>query len=187
MKPFLIISLLLILQVGSVSLLADYAPSSASARLVDFMTARLKVSREVAWAKFQRHSKINDSAREAAVLSSLQSQGRNMGLSDTTVAWFFKPQFKASKRVQTELVREWQSGHSLPTTPQKDLQHEIRPIVDKISREILEELKTMAPHSYTPQLKSYAEKEIQAQGFSWKVARMAAKPLGKSNPLIAWH
>ena len=178
---------LLILQVGSVSLLAEYIPPVPAARLVDSMTERLKVSREVAWAKFQRHSKINDPAREATVLSSLQAQGVKMGLSDATVARFFKPQFKASKRVQTELVQEWQSGRSLPTTPPKDLRTEIRPLVDKISREILLELKAITPHSFTPQLKQFAEKEISTQGFSWKVARMAAKPLGVNNLLSACH
>ena len=172
---------------GSGSLLADDTPSAPAARLVVSMTDRLKVSREVAWAKYQKHSKINDPAREAAVLSSLQSQGRTMGLSDSTVAWFFKPQFKASKRVQTELVQEWQSGSALPSSPPKDLKKDIRPVVDKISHDLLVELKAITPQTFTSQLKQFAEKEIQAQGFSWKVARMAAKPLGVNNLLSACH
>jgi chorismate mutase len=172
-KHLRFLSLLLILQGGSFSLQADDTPPATAVRLVHSMVERLKISREVAWTKYKKHLKINDPAREAAILASLQSQGRKIGLSDSTVACFFKSQFMASKKVQEELVNGWQSGRPLPTTPPKDLQKEIRPIVDMISRAILVELKATLPQSFTPEFRCYAEKEIHAQGFSWEVAEIA--------------
>jgi len=181
-KIFFLLSLVLIFQGGLVPLIADYTPPATAVKLVNSITDRLKVSREVAWAKFQKHSKINDPAREAAVLSSLQSQGSKIGISDSTVAWLFKPQFMASKRVQEELFDGWLSGHPMPTSPPMDLQKDIRPALDKISHDMLVELKEIQPQSFTPELKQFTEGEIHARGFSWKVAGIAAAPLGKNNP-----
>jgi chorismate mutase len=186
-KLFSLLFLLLIFQGGFTPLIADYTPPAAADKLVNSMTDRLKVSCYVAWAKFQNHSKINDPLREAAVLSSLQTQASKIGLPASTVAWVFKPQFMASKRVQQELFDGWRAGRPMPISSPKDLQKDIRPVLDKISHDMLVELKDIQPQSFTLELKRYAVGEIHAHGFSWKVARIAAAPLGKNNPETVVH
>lgn len=169
--------ILLILLGTPCSLLAHYQATDPAVKLVTSMTDRLKISREVAWAKYRKHSEINDPAREASILASLQSQGRQIGLTDAVVTSFFKAQMQASKCVQQELVNGWNTGQKTPSSAPKDLQKEIRSELDKISHAMLVEWKAVFPLSRSPELQHYAEEQIHGHGFSWRVGKLAASPL----------
>jgi len=157
----------------------DLQGSVQQDHLVASIVTRLQISREVAWTKFQNHTPVADLAREAAILTALKSEGRKIGLTEDQVSALFVPQIAASRRAQEELIAGWRFGSPRPTTPPKDLQREIRPLVTKISMELLQEWKDLPPQSLSTTFRRDAEKRIVAKGFSPDVARIAASPLGK--------
>ena len=177
MKAFLLILLL-----GS-SVLAQtpgsFAPSPSQASLIQSLVTRLKLSREVAWTKFQHHLPVADLKREAAILTALKSQGEKIGLSSNDVSVLFVPQIAASRRAQEELIAAWRFGAPRPKTPPKDLKRDIRPLVIKVSLEMLQEWKALPVQSHSPDFQESAERRIISEGFSPDVARIAASPLGK--------
>lgn len=139
--------------------------------------ARLLISREVAWNKFCRHAQVRDLAREAKVLTDLKEQGKQIGLAPEDVVTLFKPQIVASCRLQEELMAGWASGAlPRPSTPPKDLQVEIRPLLDKVDRTLLLQWKTVSSNSYDRGDYYAAVRTIEDQGFSADVAKIAARP-----------
>jgi len=158
---------------------ATFQASAQQAQLSDSIILRLQIAKEVAWTKFQHHLPVADLAREAAILTALKSQGRKIGLTENEVSVLFVPQIAASRRAQEELITAWRFGSPRPSTPPKDLQCDIRPLVTKVSLEMLKEWKELPPESLSPAFQSETEKRIVHQGFSPEVAKIAASPLGK--------
>jgi chorismate mutase-like protein len=150
-------------------------------QLVNSISARLLLSREVAWSKFCSHAKVRDLAREAKVLTDLKEAGRKIGLTPDQVTYFFKPQIIASCRLQEELIGGWATGAiPRPTTPPKDLAGEIRPLLDKIDQTLLLQWKAVCSKPFDPADYYAAKSAIQEQGFSSEVAGIAARPMGGS-------
>ncbi len=149
-------------------------------RLVTSIIARLELARDVAWTKYQHHAQVADLAREAAILTALKSEGEKIGLTADQVSRLFVPQIAASRRAQEELIGAWKFGSPQPKIPPKDLQHEIRPQVIKVSLDLLHEWKDLSPQSLSLAFQKEAEQRIVAKGFSPDVARIAASPLGKN-------
>jgi chorismate mutase-like protein len=148
-------------------------------QLVNSIVARLLLSREVAWSKFCSHSKVRDLAREARVLTSLKEDGRKIGLAPEEVVSLFKPQIIASCRLQEELIAGWASGAlPRPAASPKDLQGEIRPLLDKVDRTLLLQWQAVSAKSFDQADYSAAKGSIQEQGFTADVAGIAARPLG---------
>jgi chorismate mutase-like protein len=158
---------------------SDIQGSVQQDHLVASIITRLELAREVAWTKFQNHAPVADLAREAAILTALKSAGKKLGLTEDQVSALFVPQIAASRRAQEELIAGWRFGSPRPKTPPKDLQRDIRPLVTKISLELLQEWKDLPPQSLSSTFRRDAEKQIIAKGFSPDVARIAASPLGK--------
>jgi hypothetical protein len=146
-------------------------------QLTSSIIARLLISREVAWNKFCRHAQVRDLAREAKVLTDLKVEGRKIGLAPEDVVSLFKPQIVASCRLQEELIGGWASGTlTRPSTPPKDLQGEIRPLLDKVDRTLLLQWKAVSSKAFDLADYYAAAKTIQDQGFSVDVAKIAARP-----------
>lgn len=154
-----------------------FVASPAEARLVELMTQRLELAREVAWIKFQNDDKIRDPKREAELLTSLTTQAQTMGISPALAGDFFNAQIRASRQVQWEYIHKWKRGGTLPAVAPKDLRRDIRPRLDILSKELLRELAVISKAPASPQLASYAARTIKARGFSATVARIAAGPL----------
>lgn len=157
----------------------SFAPTPPQESLIASLVARLKLSKEVAWTKFQQHLPVADLKREAAILTALKSQGEKIGLTSNEVRVLFVPQIAASRRAQEELIAAWRFGTPLPKTPPKDLQRDIRPLVTKVSLEMLQEWKALPAQSRCADFQEAAERRIIQEGFSADVARIAASPLGK--------
>lgn len=152
-------------------------------QLVNSIIARLLLSREVAWSKYCQGAKVRDLAREAKVLTDLKEQGKQIGLPTDDVVTLFKPQIVASCRLQEELMAGWASGTlPRPTTTPKDLQGEIRPLLDKVDRTLLLQWKTVSSNSYDRGDYYAAVRTIEDQGFSGDVAKIAARPLFPRSP-----
>jgi chorismate mutase-like protein len=174
----ILLALCLIGQTGYVLAAQDPQLSGAQSRLVDEIITRLQISRDVAWTKFQNHSPVIDLPREAAVLKGMKSQGEKMGLTDKEVTSYFQSQILASRLVQEELISGWKSGSPQPPTPPKDLQKEIRPLLIKVSLEMLATLKEIPSQSFSTAFQQQAGQRILAGGFSQGVADLASTPLG---------
>lgn len=158
-----------------------FQPSVSAGRLVELMAQRLELAREVAWIKFQNNTPVRDPEREAALLNSLTMEARTTGLSPELAGDFFEAQIRASRDVQTSLITGWKRGQPLPAIPPRDLQTDIRPRLDRISKAMLRELAVVSRTPVGAQLRNYAIRIIQSRGFSHAVAREAAAPLA------GWH
>lgn len=152
-----------------------FTPSRAEVRLADLMAERLEIARHVAWVKFQNNLPVADPTREAELLASLVSQGAAAGLEPAVVTEFFSAQIRASRRVQEELIGSWRKGAALPAFPPWDLRRHIRPKLDRISTDMLDELRGEA--SWTRGFRDYAAGVLRQRGFSFSVIRQAVSPL----------
>lgn len=157
---------------------ADLPAEGSEDLLLHSIIVRLQLSREVAWTKFCTHARVSDPAREAKVLADLKGEGRKIGISPEEVSFFFKPQIVASCRLQEELIAGWRSGFPHPSTQPMDLQRDIRPLIDKVSHDLLLEWKANSFRSFDRSYFYSAEEMIEKHGFSSDVARIAARPLG---------
>jgi chorismate mutase-like protein len=148
--------------------------------LANSIAARLLICREVAWSKFCNHAKVRDPAREARVLAELKEKGSAIGLSGEEVNLFFKPQIIASCRLQEEMIAGWASGVlPRPSAPAKDLQAEIRPLLDKMDDTLLLQWKAASSKPFDRADYYAARQQIMDQGIEPEVASIAASPLGK--------
>lgn len=166
------------------SLLGGCSPQTKAVRiaspvspLVELITRRLDLARQVAWIKYQNNLPIYDAAREKELLASLVEQGVREGLPAKEVETFFAAQIRASRQVQADLIHKWKRGGLLPAFPPQDLRRDIRPKLDAVSAQMLRELVRLRTLSARPGLAAETRRVILSQGYSWQVARFAASPL----------
>ena len=153
------------------------APTPITNRLTVLMVERLAIAREVAWLKFQNDLPVKDPKRESELLARLVAQGNALGLSPAVTEAFFEAQIRASCTVQEELIRGWKRGDTLPAFAPKDLVRDIRPRLDTISQQMLEELALLEKDSRNQPTASMVLHALRDHGFSWRVAWEATAPL----------
>jgi chorismate mutase len=109
--------------------------------LVALAVQRLALGDEVAAAKYGGATPISDGGREEQLLSDVVARSREIGLDPDLSARFFRAQIEANKVVQRRLHDLWSVHPELrpPRTP--DLESEVRPRLDDITREMLVRLK----------------------------------------------
>lgn len=146
--------------------------------LVTLMIHRLQLSREVAWSKCRSGIPVADPAREARMLTELKAAGAESGLAPAEVVRLFLPQIAASRRYQEELIAGWRSGIDVPKIAPLDLSADIRPRLDKVSREMLRQWTAVCQGPLDWADREEAERMIRERGIPADVARMAASPLG---------
>ncbi|MEI6338419.1 MAG: gamma subclass chorismate mutase AroQ [Verrucomicrobiota bacterium] len=156
---------------------AALEPSPTETRLVELMTQRLELARQVAWIKFQNQAKVKGVKREAELLASLEQKAAAIGLARETARVFFQAQIQASCQVQQGLISGWKRGGVLPAIPPLDLQRDIRPRLEAISEELLRDLVVITRTPPDPGLARSAERTMVARGFSGAIAREASAPL----------
>ncbi len=82
--------------------------------LVETSAHRLVLAREVALAKWDTRSPVEDPAREAAVINAAVKDGELRGLDPTWVSHFFRAQIEANKVVQYSLLSRWHRAGTAP-------------------------------------------------------------------------
>ena len=112
--------------------------------LTDLAVQRILLSDEVAAAKFGTGRPIDDPAREQQVLDQVTTLSTGMGLDPATGTRFFRDQIDAGKIVQHGLYALWTTHPKLRPADRPDLTTEVRPQLDKITAEVLEQLKATA-------------------------------------------
>lgn len=142
-------------------------------RLIELMQERLVLARDVAWFKYATESPIYDPKREKQLLESLVREGNLLAVPPDSVRSFFQAQMAASRAAQTEWISRWKAGQPLPKGPTPDLTTNVRPRLDRISREMLTIL--AAPQfSTSSNLPDASKTYLKKAGFSPQVAQLAS-------------
>lgn len=113
--------------------------------MVESSARRLAIAEQVALAKWDTGTAVEDVPREEQVIADAIKTGKSRGLSETLIASFFKAQMEANKMVQYSLLAEWRRAGTAPAHSPIDLVHKIRPELDRLQTELLAELAETAP------------------------------------------
>lgn len=109
-------------------------------RLIDLVVERLRVSDQVAAAKFGTGSPVDDPRREQQVLDRVRPLAGAFGLDPDTATAFFRDQIAASKVVQTALLGRWRAHPDEAPGTRPDLGR-IRKQLDQLTDAMLEQLR----------------------------------------------
>ncbi|WP_327695040.1 chorismate mutase [Streptomyces sp. NBC_00459] len=127
-------------RVSSVALSPAPSPTSLTS-LTDLFAERLLVADKVAAAKYGTDKPIDDPVREQQILTDVSARAVGLGLDPEAVAAVFRDQIEANKVVQRGLYARWDAHPELRPTERPDLVKEVRPILDRITTELLDALK----------------------------------------------
>ncbi|MBQ1092813.1 gamma subclass chorismate mutase AroQ [Streptomyces sp. B93] len=147
-----------LLSVGATS--AAAAPSHVPSRggltsLVDLAAERILLADKVAAAKFGTTTPIEDPVRERQVLDQAAALAAEAGIDPEETVEFFRAQIEMSKFVQQGLHHLWAEHPELAPTERPDLATEVRPALDRITVEFIDELAgTEDLRSPTPRCKA---------------------------------
>ena len=113
-------------------------------RLVETSAQRLVIAEQVALAKWDNGTPVEDASREAVVFASAVRAAESRGLDQTTVANFFRAQIEANKLVQYSLLAEWRRIGKAPDHKPVNLANTIRPELDEVDAALIAELEESA-------------------------------------------
>jgi len=137
------IATVLALAFTSSTTLAQTPLTDSFARLVDLSATRLDISQKVALTKWDTNQPIADppsDPREKEVIAAASDEAKRRGLSSDLASAFFADQIEASKLIQFALMANWRRTGQAPTDPRADLQTELRPALDKLRTQFIDEL-----------------------------------------------
>lgn len=106
-------------------------------QLLSLQKTRLDVAAPVARSKWNSHAPIDDSAREQVILDDVAARALKIGLDAQWARRFFQDQFDAGKIVQRDLHRQWKLEQRPPFANPPDLAREVRPVLDRLTPELL--------------------------------------------------
>lgn len=109
--------------------------------LADVSAERVQVADLVAAAKFGTPSPIDDPVREQAVLDAAAARSVEMGIDPEVSKRIFRDQIEANKLVQRALFERWTERPEQAPTERPDLATEVRPKLDRITTQLLEQLR----------------------------------------------
>uniref|UniRef100_A0AAU2A4V4 chorismate mutase n=1 Tax=Streptomyces sp. NBC_00093 TaxID=2975649 RepID=A0AAU2A4V4_9ACTN len=113
------------------------SPVLSLAPLTDLFAERLLVADKVAAAKYGTDKPIDDPVRERQILDDVSSRAVGLGLDPVAVAAVFRDQIEANKVVQRGLYARWDAHPELRPVERPDLVKEVRPVLDRITTELL--------------------------------------------------
>lgn len=108
--------------------------------LEQLIDQRLKISRDVARAKWNSHAPIEDAPREAQIIERLTAQAAAEGVPAPLAQRFFRAQIEASKTVQRHLFEQWTKDHAGPFPNAPDVARDLRPQLDALTPRLLHAL-----------------------------------------------
>lgn len=136
--------------------------SPAEAQKIDYllglMDQRLNVASKVAKSKWNSGAAVDDPQREAQILNGVTAQAEaSGGIDRAVVRAFLQNQFDAGKIMQRDLLAAWRntlpSGYKFEDAP--DLALEVRPVLDKLTPELIGALREVAPLLATSSAQAY--------------------------------
>jgi chorismate mutase len=108
--------------------------------LVELSARRLVLAEQVAFAKWDSHTSVEDPSREAQVIVSAVKESEFRGLNGAFVSKFFRAQIEANKAVQYSLLANWYRAGRAPDHAPVDLANTIRPKLDQLQTALTAEL-----------------------------------------------
>jgi chorismate mutase len=112
--------------------------------LADLAVQRILLADKVAAAKFGTGQPIDDPVREQQVLDQVAARSRELGISPAASIRFFQAQIEANKVVQRGLFQRWTQHPGEQPAERPDLPGEVRPQLDRITGQILDQLRNTA-------------------------------------------
>lgn len=114
-----------------------FSPRTEVSQLLSLQKTRLDVAAPVARSKWNSHAPIDDPAREQAILDDVGARAQQLGIDAQWARGFFQDQFDAGKIVQRDLHRQWKLEQRPPFANPPDLAREVRPVLDRLTPELL--------------------------------------------------
>lgn len=114
--------------------------SEALLALTDVAAQRVQLADTVAAAKWGTDAPIYDPARERTVLDTVATKSTQLGIDPVVSLAVFTDQIEANKAVQYGLYSRWIAHPDQAPTTRPDLA-QVRPILDRITDQLLAELK----------------------------------------------
>jgi chorismate mutase len=133
--------------IGITGMLASQSTADPFRSLVATSAERLLIAREVALAKWDSGTAVEDAPREAEVIAEAVREGDAKGLDQTIVSKFFRAQIEANKVVQYSLLADWRRAGTAPPHSPVNLASAIRPKLDQIQRRLIGQLAQTAENS----------------------------------------
>jgi chorismate mutase-like protein len=159
--------------------------TEAAEAIVQNMQRRLMLMNDVAGWKWNHRQEIVDAVREHESLGRLRERGKELGIDPKVVDRFFQAQFEAAKLLQQDRIADWQKHNAMAFVP-GDLNKDLRPQIDKINNELLENLARMMPYwtdkelSLPDLVRREAPRVIAGQGINAAVRAAALRGLLES-------
>lgn len=113
--------------------------------LTGLIEERLSVMTDVARSKWNNGSAIEDPVREQQLLADVGGKAQALGISAEWAQHFFRLQIEAAKEVQYCLFAQWTAAGQKPFPAVQDLRTVIRPRLDRLTVQILQELSRQWP------------------------------------------
>lgn len=133
--------------------------------LLALMDQRLSVAPQVAKAKWNSGAAVDDPGRELQILDEVTIQAAATGgLDPLFVRHFFQNQFDAGKILQKNLLAAWRQtaapGYKFGDAP--DLGREVRPILDRLTPQLIAALRDVQPLLRQPGVRAYMAQQAAA-------------------------
>ena len=133
---------------------------AALKQLLILVDQRLSVAPLVAKAKWNSGAPIDDPAREKLILDAVAMQAAQAGVNAAFARAFFQAQFDAGKLMQSTLHEQWRSAGQPHFIDAPDLGRDIRPVLDRLTPQIIATLGTVYPVLHQTSVNEF----IEAQG-----------------------
>jgi chorismate mutase len=133
------IGLSLVIVIGGIGTARAQRATVKLERLVETSARRIALARQVAFAKWDTRSQVEDTTREAEVITAAVKAGQSRGLDREFVSNFFRAQIEANKLVQYSLLASWHRAGSAPFHPPIDL-ITVREKLDRLQEDLISEL-----------------------------------------------
>jgi chorismate mutase len=119
-------------------------PSGTFDATIALIVERLDTGDDVAASKWFSGAPVVDAAREKAVLDAAAARAAEVGADPSYVAAVFTDQITASKEIQQALLDSWHAGRAAPPASAPDLATQVRPVLDRITTDLVPALGTVA-------------------------------------------
>ncbi|MES2106936.1 MAG: gamma subclass chorismate mutase AroQ [Pseudomonadota bacterium] len=121
-------------------------PAETATHMLALINQRLAVAPLVAQSKWNSGAAIDDPLREKQILGDIALKAEQEGLDTALARDFFQSQFDAGKLVQAQLHARWRQQQLPPFRQAPDLARDVRPVLDRLTPELIATLKTLQTH-----------------------------------------
>jgi chorismate mutase len=125
-------------------------PPAALAPLLGSISERLTLADQVALTKWDSGKPIQDSPREQQVIAAAARLAPGYKLDADDVSRFLAAQIEANKLVQYALIANWHAAGKAPDSARPDLATQIRPRLDQLQVQLLQDYAAFAPYRQAP-------------------------------------